>query len=147
MERFQGRVYRLGGTFADMYAIVKTGGKQYTVRKDDIIDVERLDVPAGEKVRLENVLFVSDGEKQVVGTPMVEGARVRGKVLRHALGRKIVGLTYKPKKNIRRRFGHRQPYTQVLIEKIEYAKEKREATKGDRRKATRSKKQRVVEEA
>ncbi len=130
-----------------MYAIVKSGGKQYTVRKDDIIEVERLDVAAGDKVRLEDVLFVADGEKQVVGTPIIEGARVTGKVLGHALGRKIVGLTYKPKKNIRRRFGHRQPHTQVLIEKIEYAKEKREATKRGKRKATGSKKQRVVEEA
>lgn len=122
-----------------MYAIVKTGGKQYTVRKNDIIEVEKLDVPAGEKVGLDNVLFIGDDGKQIVGTPMIEGAKVTGKVLGHGLGRKIVGFTYKPKKNVRRRFGHRQRYTRVLVEKIEYTKGKS--------KAAGSKKQKAAEEA
>lgn len=130
-----------------MYAIVKTGGKQYTVRKDDVIQVEKLDVAAGKRVRLDNVLFVGDDDKQIVGTPIIEGAKVTGKVLHHGLGRKIVGLTYKPKKNVRRRFGHRQSYTQVLIEKIECAKKKQSPAKSGRRKATGSKKETAPEEA
>jgi len=111
-----------------MYAIVKTGGKQYTVRQDDVIQVEKLDVPAGEQVVLTDVLFVSSDKGQVIGTPVVGGAKVTGKVLRHGRGRKIVGFTYKPKKNERRRYGHRQPYTQVLIEKITLRKERAKKT-------------------
>ncbi|HUV05571.1 MAG TPA: 50S ribosomal protein L21 [Armatimonadota bacterium] len=108
-----------------MYAIVKTGGKQYTVREKDVIQVEKLDVPAGEKVMLKDVLFVSGDKGEMIGTPLVEGATVSGKVVAHGLGKKIIGFTYKPKKNERRRYGHRQPYTQVLIEKIA-VKKKRE---------------------
>ena len=107
-----------------MYAIVKTGGKQYTVRENDIIQVEKLDVPAGDKVVLKDVLFISGNKGEIIGTPVVEGAVVTGKVLRHGLGKKIIGFTYKPKKNERRRYGHRQPYTQVLIEKIALKKKR-----------------------
>lgn len=105
-----------------MYAIVKTGGKQYTVRENDVIQIEKLDIPAGEEVVLSDVLFIGGDKDTVIGTPVVPGAQVTGKVLRHGLGRKIVGFTYKPKKNERRRYGHRQPFTQVLIEKISYKK-------------------------
>ena len=111
-----------------MYAIVKTGGKQYTVRENDMIQVEKLDVPAGENVILDNVLFISRDKGEVIGTPIIEGAKITGKVVRHGLGRKIVGFTYKPKKRERRRFGHRQPYTQVLIEKITYRKPRERKT-------------------
>jgi len=114
-----------------MYAIVKTGGKQYTVRENDVIQVEKLEVPAGEKVILSDVFFVSDDKGEMIGTPVVEGATVTGKVLRHGLGKKIVGFTYKPKKNVRRRFGHRQPYTQVLIEKIAVKKKKEQKKTGE----------------
>jgi large subunit ribosomal protein L21 len=100
-----------------MYAIVKTGGKQYTVRESDIIEVEKLNVPAGEPVELRDVLFVSTDGGVKIGSPIVEGASISGKVVRHSLGPKITGFTYK-KKNEQRRYGHRQPHTQVLIEKI-----------------------------
>lgn len=106
-----------------MYAIVKTGGKQYTVRENEIIQIEKLDVSEGEEVVLSDVLFVSDID-EVIGTPKVEGAKVIGKVVSQGLGKKIVGFTYKPKKNERKRYGHRQPYTQILIEKITYKKPK-----------------------
>jgi large subunit ribosomal protein L21 len=104
-----------------MYAIIKTGGKQYTVRENEILEVEKLDIAAGEQVALDSVLFVSTDKGAVIGTPVVEGAKVTAKVLRHGLGKKIIGFTYKAKKNVRGRFGHRQPSTRIQIEKIEYA--------------------------
>lgn len=112
-----------------MYAVVKSGGKQYTVREQDIVELEKIDVPAGEEVVLSDVLFIGSENGNMIGTPVVEGARVVGKVLGHGLGKKIIGFTYKPKKNIRRRYGHRQPYTQVLIEKIALDTKKSKATK------------------
>lgn len=111
-----------------MYAIVRTGGKQYTVRENDVIQVEKLDVPSGEQIVLSDVLFVGGDKDEMVGTPLVQGAKVTGKVLSQGRGKKIVGFTYKPKKNERRRYGHRQPYTQVLIEKIAYRKPRKKTT-------------------
>jgi large subunit ribosomal protein L21 len=105
-----------------MYAIVRTGGKQYTVKENDVIQVEKLDVPAGEEVILSDVLLVSGDDGEVIGTPVVEGATVVCKVQDQGLGKKIIGRTYKPKKHTSKRYGHRQPYTQVLIEKIAYKK-------------------------
>ena len=105
-----------------MYAIVRTGGKQYTVREQEVIRIEKLDVPAGEEVVLSDVLLLSGDSGEFIGTPVVEGATVVGKVQSHGLGKKIVGFTYKPKKNEHRRYGHRQPYTQILIEKISIKK-------------------------
>ncbi len=104
-----------------MYAIIKTGGKQYTVRENDVLEVEKLDVPAGDQVELASVLFISSDKGAVIGAPIVEGAKVTAKVLRHDLGKKIIGFTYKAKKNVRGRYGHRQPLTKLQIEKIEYA--------------------------
>jgi len=106
------------GTRSDMYAIVKTGGKQYTVRENDVIEIEKLDIAEGEEVVLSEVLFVGGDEGEMIGTPTVEGASVVGKVRRHGKAKKIIGFTYKPKKNEHGRYGHRQSYTQVLIEKI-----------------------------
>lgn len=101
-----------------MYAIVKTGGKQYTVRENETVQIEKLDIPAGEKVVLSDVLFIGGDKENIIGSPLVEGATVTGKVVRHGSGKKVIGFTYKPKKNERRRYGHRQSFTQVLIEKI-----------------------------
>ncbi|MHB0999949.1 MAG: 50S ribosomal protein L21 [Armatimonadota bacterium] len=103
-----------------MYAVVKTGGKQYTVRENEIIQVEKLDVPVGEEVAMTDVLLVQSDQGQVVGTPTITGATVTCKVVRHGLCKKIIGFTYKPKKNVRGRYGHRQKFTQVLVEKISY---------------------------
>lgn len=105
-----------------MYAIVKTGGKQYTVRENETIRIEKLDIPSGEQVVLSDVLFVKNNDQEIIGTPTVEGAAVKGKIVRHGKAAKIVGFTFKPKKNIHGRYGHRQAYTQVLIEKIDYKK-------------------------
>lgn len=101
-----------------MYAIVESGGKQYRVAEGEVIDVEKLSVPEGEKVSLDRVLMVADGGDVRVGTPLVEGARVEATVLDHGKGRKIRIFKYKPKIRYRRRAGHRQPYTRLRIERI-----------------------------
>ncbi|MDO8682238.1 MAG: 50S ribosomal protein L21 [Armatimonadota bacterium] len=105
-----------------MYAIVKTGGKQYRVEENSVILVDRLQAEAGDEVVLKEVLLVnSDGDTKV-GTPFVHGAKVTAKVLRQVKDDKIEGLTYMPKKHSARRYGHRQLMTELSIEKIEVAK-------------------------
>lgn len=101
-----------------MYAIINAGGKQYKVQKDDVIEVYRLANEEGEALALNQVLLVCDDSGVKVGKPYVEGAKVEGKVLKHYKGEKIHGFTYKPKKDIRRRYGHRQYLTSVKIENI-----------------------------
>ena len=100
-----------------MFAIVQTGGKQYNVTEGDVIKVERLSNAVGDKVNLE-VLLVSDAGKTVAGTPTVKGAEVVAEVLAHGKGDKIVVFKYKPKKNERKKQGHRQPWTELKIVSI-----------------------------
>ena len=102
-----------------MYAIIKTGGKQYKVSEGDEIIIEKLDVVEGDAVTFEEVLSVVDGENVKIGQPKVEGAKVSGKVVKNGKGPKIRIFKYKHKTNYRRRQGHRQPFTKVKIEKIE----------------------------
>lgn len=100
-----------------MYAIIETGGKQVKIEEGQEIMVELLEGEAGETVTFDKVLFVG-GDDTKVGTPYVEGATVTGKIEEHGRGQKIIVFKYKPKKNYRRKQGHRQPYTKVTIEKI-----------------------------
>ena len=102
-----------------MYAVVETGGKQYRVAEGDVIDVELLDAPVGGTVVLDRVRIVADESGVKIGRPVVEGAKVTAKVAAVGKQRKILVFKYKPKKNYRRRYGHRQPYTRLVIEKIE----------------------------
>ncbi|WP_027717017.1 50S ribosomal protein L21 [Desulfovirgula thermocuniculi] len=102
-----------------MYAIIATGGKQYRVSEGDTLYVEKLPAEPGETVECREVLAVEKDGRLVAGTPFVEGARVILKVVRHGRGRKIIVFKYKPKKNYRRKKGHRQPFTQVVVEKID----------------------------
>ncbi|MDP5272736.1 50S ribosomal protein L21 [Chengkuizengella axinellae] len=102
-----------------MYAIIETGGKQYKVQEGDELYIEKLDATAEETVTFDTVLAVSNESGLVVGTPTVSGASVTGKVERHGKGKKIIVYKYKPKKNYHRKQGHRQPYTKVVIEKIQ----------------------------
>ena len=97
-----------------MFAIVQAGGKQYNVTEGDVIKVEKLPNAVGDKVSLE-VLLVSDDAKTVAGTPTVKGAEVTAEVLSHGKGDKIVVYKYKPKKNERKKQGHRQPWTEIKI--------------------------------
>lgn len=101
-----------------MYAIIKTGGKQYCVEEGKVITIEKLDVEAGAEVAFDEVLLVS-GDNLKIGQPTVAGAKVTGKVLEQGKGAKIRIFKYKAKSNYRRRQGHRQPFTKVQIEKIE----------------------------
>ena len=102
-----------------MYAIIKTGGKQYRVSEGDVITIEKLDVAAEGTVSFDEVVtVVKDGDVKV-GTPLVDGAKVTGTVLEHGKAKKSLVFKYKAKSNYRRRQGHRQPFTKVRIEKIE----------------------------
>ncbi len=102
-----------------MYAIVKTGGKQFKAAKDEVIIVEKLEGQPGTKVDLGEVLMVVDGSKLKVGSPFVKGAKVTGEIVRQGKAKKINAFNYKPKKNVRKRWGHRQPQTHVKITAIE----------------------------
>ena len=100
-----------------MYAIIKTGGKQYRVQEGDSIFVEKLAADVDSEVVFDQVLaVVNDGDVKV-GAPVVEGAKVTAKVLEQGKQKKIRIFKYKAKSNYRRRMGHRQPYTKVTIEK------------------------------
>ena len=100
-----------------MYAIIKTGGKQYKVEPGKFVDVEKLDAEVGAEVTFE-ALMVVDGESVKVGTPVVDGVKVTGKVLKQDKQKKIVVFKYKSKKDYRKKQGHRQPYTRVEIVSI-----------------------------
>ncbi|MCX7571416.1 50S ribosomal protein L21 [Tumebacillus sp. DT12] len=101
-----------------MYAIVETGGKQYKVAEGDVLFIEKLEVADDAEVTFDKVLLVSKEGGVVVGSPLVAGATVSAKVLKHGKAKKIIVFKYKSKKNYRRKQGHRQPYTQVQIAKI-----------------------------
>ena len=102
-----------------MFAIIETGGKQYKVNEGDIIFIEKLDVTEGETVTFDRVMAVSANDGLKIGTPVVEGAKVTANVLKNGKGKKIYVLKYKPKKNEKKKMGHRQPYTKVQIATIE----------------------------
>jgi large subunit ribosomal protein L21 len=102
-----------------MYAIVRTGGKQYRVSENQLLRVEKLDVGVGGEVRLDEVLVLGGEGATTIGSPTVSGAAVVARVVEQGRGRKIRGFTFKAKKNQRRRFGHRQHYTALRIEAIE----------------------------
>lgn len=98
-----------------MYAIIKTGGKQYRVSEGDEIFVEKLEGGAGDKVTFDQVLAVSNDQGIQVGNPLVENAKVEAEIVKHGKGKKIVIFKYKSKKTYRNKTGHRQPYTKVKI--------------------------------
>ena len=113
-----------------MYAIIECGGKQYKVQEGDLLRVEKLDAEVGSSVSIEKVLLIG-GEKTTIGAPFVEGAKVSCKVLNHDKEKKILVYHYKAKKNIRKTYGHRQPFTSLLIEKIENTGKAKKAKKAD----------------
>ncbi len=102
-----------------MFAVIETGGKQYKVNEGDIIFVEKLDVEAGAKFEFDRVLALSTADGFKVGNPVVAGAKVTANVVKNGKAKKVVVMTYKPKKNEKKKNGHRQPYTKLQIEKIE----------------------------
>lgn len=101
-----------------MYAIVKTGGKQYKVAQGDVLFVEKLEANEGDVVTLDQVLAVAGENGLTVGSPVVEGATITAKVVAQGKAKKVIVYKYKAKKDYRRKQGHRQPYTKLVIESI-----------------------------
>ena len=101
-----------------MYAIIETGGKQYKVAEGDVVFIEKLDAEADSEVVFDKVIAVGGDDGIKVGAPYVKGVAVKAKVLKNGKGKKIYVMTYKPKKNEKRKLGHRQPYTKVEIAAI-----------------------------
>ncbi len=102
-----------------MYAVVKTGGRQYRVEPGEIIDVERLSGEIGETVELNPVLMVGSGDDITLGTPAVDAVRVTAEIVEHKRGKKIVVFKFKRRKNYRRKQGHRQSLTSLKITDIQ----------------------------
>jgi large subunit ribosomal protein L21 len=109
------------------YAIIRTGGKQYRVSPGDVIDVERLSDREGPTVELTDVLAMSRDGKVTVGTPTVEGVKVRAEIRQQIRGDKITVLKYKRKTHYRRKLGHRQMYSRLEIQDIEVEGDKKSA--------------------
>lgn len=101
-----------------MFAVIKTGGKQYTVRKDDVLEIEKLEGGAGDKVTFDEVLLVGGDGAPQVGTPLLAGAKVAAEVVDQTRGPKIIVFKKKRRQNYRRKKGHRQDLTKVKITNI-----------------------------
>jgi large subunit ribosomal protein L21 len=101
-----------------MQVIVKTGGTQYVASKGDVIIVDKLEGEAGTSVELTEVVAVVDGDKTLVGSPFIKGAKVVAEIVRQGKAKKINAFNYKPKKNERKRWGHRQPETHIKVTEV-----------------------------
>ncbi len=101
-----------------MYAIIETGGKQYRVEQGDVVFIEKLNVNTDDVVTFDKVIVLGGEKKVSIGAPYVKGATVTAKVLKNGKAKKITVFTYKPKKDSKRKLGHRQPYTKVQIDAI-----------------------------
>ena len=101
-----------------MLAIIKTGGKQYKISEGDKIKIEKLEGEEGSKITFSDVLFIGDEKDVKVGTPVISGAKVEGKIIKTAQQKKVVGVKFKAKKRYHVKFGHRQILTEVEITKI-----------------------------
>ena len=101
-----------------MYAIVETGGKQYQVEEGRYVDIEKLEGDVDTKVTFDNIVMIVNGKKSKVGQPYVSGASVEGKILKHDKAKKIIVFKQRPKKGYRKKQGHRQQFTRVMISKI-----------------------------
>lgn len=101
-----------------MFAVIKTGGKQYTIKEGDTFKVEKLNTEVGNTHKIEEVLFISDGSKQSAGSPFVKGASVELEVLEHGKADRVYIFKKKRRKDYRKRQGHRQMFTKVKVVKI-----------------------------
>ncbi len=102
-----------------MYAIVETGGKQYRMSVGNVYQLEKLDGEIGTEVIFDKVLALVENGETAVGKPFLETVTVRARIIAHGKGKKIIVFKYKPKKNYRRKQGHRQPFTRVIVEQVE----------------------------
>ena len=98
-----------------MYAVIKTGGKQYKVSKDDVISIEKLSDDAGKKIKLTDVLVISDKGKPIIGNPLIKGASVEAEIVDHAKNAKVTVFKKKRRHNYRRKKGHKQNITNIKI--------------------------------
>ncbi len=101
-----------------MYAVIKTGGKQYRVTAGERLKVEKLEVEVGGKVILDQILVLSDGENTTIGAPLINGATVNATVVSHGRGDKVMIFKFRRRKHYRKTQGHRQSYTEILINDI-----------------------------
>lgn len=101
-----------------MYAVIKTGGKQYRVNEGDVVYIEKLEAEVDFNVEFTEVLAIGNEDSVKVGTPTVAGALVSGKVVKQGKSKKVTVFTYRAKKGSKRKMGHRQPYTKVEITSI-----------------------------
>ncbi len=106
------------GRLISMYAIIETGGKQYKVEAGETVFIEKLNVAEEETVTFDKVVALGKDDAPVFGNPYVEGASVTAKVLKNGKAKKVTVFTYKSKKNVKRKLGHRQPYTKVEVTAI-----------------------------
>jgi len=102
-----------------MLAVIKTGGKQYLVAPGQKIKIEKLEKKEGDEVSFNEVLLLEKNKKLEIGNPMVKSAKVTGKIVKHGKGKKVIAFKYRAKKREKTKKGHRQPFTEVEITKIE----------------------------
>ncbi|MCW5946762.1 MAG: 50S ribosomal protein L21 [Fimbriimonadales bacterium] len=105
-----------------MYAVMKAGGQQLRVRQNETVTINRVAGDVGSKVTFDQVLMVGEGESAQIGSPLVAGAKVEAEIVAHKRGPKINAFNYKAKKNVRKRWGHRQELTELKITKISAGK-------------------------
>jgi len=105
-----------------MFAVIKTGGKQYRTQEGDVLQIEKLDKEKGQKITFDEVLLIEDNGKAVIGTPLVKDASVKAVVLENVKDKKIVVFKKKRRKRYKKKTGHRQQLTKVKIEEIVYGK-------------------------
>ncbi|HEX5515809.1 MAG TPA: 50S ribosomal protein L21 [Gammaproteobacteria bacterium] len=98
-----------------MYAVIKTGGKQYRVAEGETLRVEKLDVAQGESVNFDQVLMVGNGDDIKIGAPVLAGSSVSAEIVRHGKSKKVTAVKFRRRKNYRREFGHRQQFTEIKI--------------------------------
>lgn len=115
-----------------MYAVIEVGGKQYRVSEGETIEVERLPLEVGKTLSIDRVLLLGGDGQLKVGTPTVEGARVKARVMEHGRGRKVIVFKFRPRSGYQRKHGHRQEYTRLAIESIATKKEAPERAKRKR---------------
>jgi large subunit ribosomal protein L21 len=111
--------FRKQGGWRGMQVVIATGGKQYWVKEGDIIRIEKIPQEKNQEIEFNQILMVNKEGEYIIGRPLVEKAKAIGKVLNHDKAKKIIVFKYKSKKRYRKKTGHRQPYTEILIEKIE----------------------------
>lgn len=102
-----------------MYAVIKTGGKQYRVEQGDTLRIERLSGAVGDQIEIDDVLMIGDGDDVKVGTPRVEGGKVEARVRSHGRGKKIEVVKFRRRKHHQKRNGHRQDFTEIEITGIQ----------------------------